>query len=159
LIAFRREARQLAFAGYTGDALDERAQERAGQDRIGEGRGERAVAGEAVGKAEDVVVERVQAAFVALREKLRLVSSHVHLHRALGFAGLATQAEVEGLVDGAALEAFLAQRAGEHLPQKMSAAASGVLLLSGGAVAGTHNAAFRVAARAHAHAPLRGAFQ
>ena len=142
-----------------GDALDERAGERAGEDRVGERRGERAVAGEAVGKSKDVVVERVQAAFVALREKLGFVGGHVHLHRALGFAGFATQAKIESLVDGVALEAFVAQRSGKHLPEQMGAAAGGVLLLAGGAVAGTHDAARRVAAGADAHAALGGALE
>ena len=98
----------------------------------------------------------MQAAFVMLRQELRFPCGHVHLHRALGLAGLATEAEVEGLVDGLALEAFLAQRAGEHLPQQSSAAAGGVLLVAGGAVAGTHDAAGGVAACANADAALSG---
>ena len=157
LEALRREARQLPLAGDSGDALDERAGERAGEDGVGEGRRQRAVAGKLVGKAKDVVVERVQAALVALREKLGFVGGHVHLHRALGFAGLATEAEIESLVDGAALEAFFAQGAGEHLPQQVRAAASGVLLLAGGAIAGAHDAAHSVAAGADADAALGSA--
>ena len=94
-----------------------------------------------------------------LRQKLRFVGGHVHLHRALGFAGLATQAEVEGFVDGLALEAFVAQCAGEHLPEQVGAAAGGVLLLAGGAVAGTHDAALGVAASADADAALGGALE
>ncbi len=74
-------------------------------------------------------------------------------------AGLATEAEVERLVDGLALEAFLAQRAGQHLPEQPRAAAGGVLLFAGGAVAGAHDAAVGLAAGAHAHAALGGAFQ
>ena len=129
----------------------------AGEDGVREGRGERAVAGEVVGKAEDVVVQRVQAALVALGEKLGLVGGHVDLHGALGFAGLATEAEIEGLVDGAALEAFVAQGTGEHFPEQVRAAAGGVLLLTGGAVAGAHDAAYGVAAGADADAALSGA--
>ena len=59
--ALRCQARQLALLRHAGDALDERAGERAGEDRVGERRSERAAAGEPVGKAEDVVVQRVQA--------------------------------------------------------------------------------------------------
>ena len=125
---------------------------------VSDGR-ERAVAGEAVGEAEDVVMERVQAALVALGEKLGFVGGHVDLHGALGFAGFATEAKVESLVDGVALEAFVAQGAGEHLPKKMGAAAGRVLLLAGSAIAGAHDAALRVAARAYAHAALGGAFK
>ena len=139
------------------DALDERAGDGAGEDGVGKSGRERAVAGEAVGKAEDVVVERVQAAHVALGEEFGFVGGHIDLHRALGFAGLATEAEIEGLVNGAALEAFLSQRAGEHLPEQVRAAASGVLLFAGGAVAGAHDAAYGIAAGADADAALGGA--
>ncbi len=157
LEGLRREARQLPLLRDAGDALDEWAGERAGEDCVGEGGRERAVAGEAVGKAKDVVMERVQSALVALGEKLGFVGGHVHLHRALGLAGLATEAEVEGFVDGVALEAFFAQGAGEHLPEQVGAAAGGVLLLAGGAVAGAHDAADGVAAGADADAALGGA--
>ena len=68
---------------------------------------ERAAAGKAVGEAKDVVMQRMQTAFVALGEELRFVGGHVHLHRALGFAGFATEAKVEGFVNGVALEAFV----------------------------------------------------
>ena len=144
---------------YAGDALDERAGERAGENCVGQGRGERAVAGKSVGKSEDVVVERVQAALVALRQKLGFIGSHVHLDRTLGFACFATEAEVEGLVDGLALETFVAQGSGEHLPQQVGAAARGVLLLACGAIAGAHDAALRVAAGAYANAALGGALE
>ncbi len=157
--AFSRQARQLALLRYTGDALDERARERAGEQRVGDGRRERAIAGESIGKSEDVVAQRVQAALVALRQELRLVGGHVHLDRTLGFAGFATEAEVQGLVDGVALETFVAEGSGEHLPKEMGAAAGGVLLLAGGAIAGAHDAALRVAAGAHADAALGGALE
>src|ERR1017187_1765352 len=104
-------------------------------------------------------MQRVQAALVALGEKLRFVGGHVYLHGALGFAGLATEAQVESFVDGFALKAFFAQGAGQHLPQEAGAAAGGVLLLSSGAVAGTHDAAIGLAARANADAALCGAFR
>ncbi len=97
----------MPFLRHAGDALDQRAGERAGEDRVGERRRERTVAGQFVGEAEDVVMERVQAALVVLGQELRFVGGHVHLHRALGLAGFATQAEVERFVDGLALEAFV----------------------------------------------------
>ena len=62
-------------------------------------------------------------------------------------------------MDSLALEPFFLQGSGKHLPQQARAAAGGVLLLSSGAEAGTHNAALGVAACAHAHAALGGAFQ
>ena len=158
-IAFRRQARQVAFPCNASDALDEWAGERAGQDGVGERWSERAVAGEAIGKAEDVVLERVQAAFVMLRKEFGFVGGHIHLDRALGFAGLATEAQVEGFMDGVAVETFLLKRAGEHLPEQMGAAAGGVLLFAGGAVAGAHDAALGVAAGADADAALGGALE
>ena len=101
----------------------------------------------------------MQAAFVALGQELGFVGGHIHLHGALGFAGLATEAEVEGVVDGAALEAFFAQRAGEHLPEQAGAAAGGVLLFAGGAIAGAHDAALGFAAGADADTALGGALE
>jgi hypothetical protein len=62
-------------------------------------------------------------------------------------------------VDGLALEAFFAQSAGEHLPEQAGAAAGGVLLFAGGAVAGAHDAALGVAAGADADAALGGALE
>jgi hypothetical protein len=124
------------------DVFDERAGEGTAEHCVGEGWSESAEAGELVGIAEDVVVERVKAALVLLREELGFVCGHVDGDGALGFAGLATEAEIEGLVDGLALEAFRAQRAGEHLPEQAGAAAGGVLLVAGGAVTGAHDSAF-----------------
>ena len=148
------QAGHLAFLGDAGDVFDERAGEGAGEERVGERRRERAEAGEAVSEAEDVVLERMQAAFVALREELGFVGGHIDLDGALGFAGLATEAEVEGFMDGFALEAFFAQRAGEHLPEQAGAATGGVLLQASGAVAGTHDSAGGVAAGADADAAV-----
>ena len=98
LIAFRGEPGQLALSGDTGNALDERTGDGAGEKSIGECGRERAAARQAVGEAEDVVLQRMQAPFVALGEELRFVGGHVHLDRALGFAGLATEAKVQGFV-------------------------------------------------------------
>ena len=149
----------MALLGDAGDALDKGAGDRAGEQGVGERGGERAPAGELVGESKDVVVERVQAALVALGQELRFVGGHVDLDGALGLAGFATQAEIERFVDGFALKAFLAESAGQHLPQQAGAAAGGVLLLAGGAVAGAHDAAIGFAAGAHADAALRGALQ
>ena len=121
--------------------LIERAGERPGEDGVGERGSERTVAGEPVSEAEDVVMQRMQAALVMLREELRFVGGHVHLNGALRLAGFATQAEVECFVHGLALESFFAQTPGKHLPEQVGAAARGVLLLAGGAIAGAHHAA------------------
>src|SRR6266702_5874365 len=104
-------------------------------------------------------MQRVQAALVALGEKLRFVSRHVDLDGALGFAGLAAEAEVESLMDCVALKAFTTEVAGEHLPQQTGAAAGGVLLLAGGTIAGTHDAARGFAACADTHAAFGGTLQ
>jgi len=135
--------------------LDEGAGERAGEDGVGEAGGEGAESGELVSKSEDVVVERMEAALVMLGEVLGFPGGDIDLDRALGFACLATEAEVEGLVDGFALKALGAECAGEHLPEEAGAAACGVLFVAGGAVAGTHDAAGGIAACADADAALR----
>ena len=117
MVAFLRQARQRSLRGNANDALYEWTGARAGEDGIGERRSERAAAGKAIGKTKDIVLKRMKAALVVLREEFRFIGSHIHLNRALGFAGLATQAEVESVVDGAALETLLAQGSGEH-PQR-----------------------------------------
>jgi len=147
----------LALLGDTHNALDEGTGERAGEKSVGEGWGEGAEAGEFVGKAKDVVVERVEAVLVVLGEELGLPGGDVYLHWALGLAGLATEAKVESLIDGLALEALFAQCSGEHLPEEAGAAAGGVLLVTGGTVAGTHDTADGVAACADADTALGGA--
>jgi hypothetical protein len=157
LIGVGRQAWELTLRGYAGDALDEGTGEWAGEHGVGDGRSERTPAGQFVGKSEDVVAQRVKAAFVALGKKLGFVGGHVYLHRALGFAGFAAEAQRERLVDGLALEAFFLQSTGEHLPEQVGAAACGVLLLAGGAVAGTHDAALSLAAGSNAYATLSGA--
>src|SRR5579863_2908468 len=117
------KTRERALCGDAGEALDQRTGQRAGEDGVGERGSDGAPAGKLVGESEDVVMERVEAAFVALGQELRFVCGEVNLHRALGLAGLATQAEIEGLMDGVALEALVAQVSGEHLPEQVSAAA------------------------------------
>ena len=105
------------------------------------------------------MVQRAQPVLITTGQELGFVGGYIDSYRALGFAGFATEAQVECLVDGLAAEAFLAQRAGEHLPEQAGAATGGVLLLAGGAVAGAHDAALGVKAGAHAHATLGGALQ
>ena len=110
------EARNLTLMCQPGDALDEWASQRACKQEVGERRGERAVAGEPIGEAEDVVVERVKAAFVTLSQELGFVGCHVDLDRTLRLTCLAAKTEVQGFVDGPALKAFVTESAGEHLP-------------------------------------------
>src|SRR5581483_5481833 len=107
-----------------------------------------------VGKSEDIVLQRMQAAIVVLGEELRFVPGHVHLHRALGLAGFAAEAKVERFVHGLALKALFTERARKHLPEQMGAAARRVLLVAGRAIARAHHPAFCIAARADADAAL-----
>ncbi len=141
------------------DVLDQRACDRTGQDGIGQRRSERAQPRKPVGKAKDVVMQWMHPSLIVLRQKLRLISCHVYLHRALALAGFATEAEIERFMHVAALEALFAQRAGQHLPEQSCAAARGVLFLARSAVTGTHHAALTLAACAHTHAALGGAPQ
>ena len=145
--------------GYAGDALDERAGDWASEQRVSEGGRVRSPSGETVCKAEDVVVERANAALVTMGQELRFVSRHVHLDGTFRLAGLATEAQGERFIDGLALETFTLQCAGEHLPEQAGATARRVLLLAGGAVAGAHHAAIGLAACAHPHAALGSAFK
>src|ERR1700722_16266735 len=128
----------------------------ASQHRIGEPRRHRAPSRQLVGKSKNVMPQRVHSALVALRQKLGFVSRHTHLHRTLRLAGFATEAQVKRLMYSMALVTLAAQIAGQHLPQQMCTSARGVLLLHGGAIARTHDAAVRLAARAYTDASFRG---
>ena len=97
----------------------------------------------------------MHASLVVLRQKLRLVRGHIHLHRALRFARLAAQAQIERLVHRLALESLRVQRSGQHLPQQMRSAARGVLLVARRTIARTHHAAVRLPARTHSDAAFR----
>src|ERR1019366_6861694 len=139
--------------------LDERAGQGSVEDCVGKRWSERTPVRQTVGESENVMVQRMETALVALREKFRLVRGDVDLHRAFGFAGLATETQIERFVNGLTLEALFAQRSGKHLPQQPRAAAGGVLLLTGGGIAGTPQAAFGLAACADTDAALGGALK
>ncbi len=68
-------------------------------DGVDEARGEGGEAGEDVDAAEGVVEEGAAGAFVVVGEELGLVGGHVDGDGALGFAGFAGEAEVEGFAD------------------------------------------------------------
>ncbi len=62
-------------------------------------RGEGGEAGEDVDAAEGVVEERARGVFVVVGEEFGLVGGHVDGDGALGFAGFAGEAEVEGFAN------------------------------------------------------------
>ncbi len=71
----RGPRRQCLFTSTAGDW--------AGKHRICQARRHRAPARQFVRKTENVMVQRMEAAFVMLRQKLRLACGHVHLHGTL----------------------------------------------------------------------------
>src|SRR5258708_35192909 len=110
--------------------LDERAGDGTGENCVSERWGDRAPPRQPVCESKNVMLERMQAALVALGKELRFVGGHVYLHWAFRLAGLATEAKIERLMNGLAFESFFAQCSGQHLPKQPCAAARGVLLLA-----------------------------
>src|SRR5262249_4503911 len=88
---------------------------------------------------ESVSTSRSPMLLVVVREKLGLISGNIHFDRAIGFAAFASQAELERLFDSLVLPAVANHSLLRHLPKKVCAAASGMPLILGGAVAGTHD--------------------
>ena len=125
-------------------------------EEVCEAGGDGGEAGGFVDVAEGVGVEGAEAAGVVVGKELGLVGGHVYVGGALGFAGLAGEAEVEGLVDLLVAEAVFEDVALEHLPEEVGAAAGGVLLFAGGHVAGAHGAGLFLAAGADADAARGG---
>ena len=103
-----------------------------------------------VDPAHRVGVPGPQPALVVVREELGLVGGHVDVHRALGLASLARQAEVERLADRLALPALLHRVALEHLEEQVRPAAGRVHLLLGDHVARAHRPVLLLAALADA---------
>ena len=104
--------------------------------------------------AEGIGTARAEPAFVIMRQEFGLVSGDIDTDRTLGFASLTGQAEVErflhffaapAVCDDGIISAFTLG----HLPKQVGAAASGVLFIAGGAVAGAHQAVLFAATLAH----------
>jgi hypothetical protein len=94
---------------------------------------------------------------VVMGEELGLIGRYVDAHRAFLAAGLAGQAQVQGVTDLPGMPA-----AGHHLPayhlhQQPGPAPGGVLFLAGDAVARAHHTALVAAAFPDPHAAGRGA--
>ncbi len=88
--------------------------------------------GPAVDAAEGVVGERARVVFVVVGEELGLVGGHVDRDGALGLAGFAGEAEVEGFTNLLVVPVVGEDLALHELPEHMGAAAGGVLLFAGG---------------------------
>src|SRR5215831_12416529 len=94
-------------------------------------------------------------------QEFGLVSGHVDVHRAIAFASLAGEAEVESLLDVLVAPALCDHIAVQHFPQMVRTAASCVTLLVCHHEAGTHGVVVSFvdvlpAALANSHAPQRG---
>jgi len=99
-----------------------------------------------------------------MRKKFGFVGGNVYADRALGFASLAGEAEIEGVLHFFAAPAIANDSipsvfvfvvfvfALGHLPEEVSAAAGGVFFFVRGAIAGAHQTTLFAAALAHAHA-------
>ena len=134
-------------------SVGEAAEDGVCAESVSEGRDVRGDAGPDVDAAEGVVGERAQAAFVVVGEEFGLIGGHVDGDGALGLAGFAGEAEVEGLFD-----LFVAPLVGKdlalhELPEKMGAAAGGVELFAGGHEAGTHGSGVGLATGSYSNTP------
>src|SRR5712672_1771255 len=94
-------------------------------------------------------IQRTSLALVVVREEFRFVGGDIDAGRAIAFATLAGEAEVERLFDRFILPAIFYDFALRHLPEQMSASAGGVFFFAGDAKARTHHAAFIATALSH----------
>ncbi len=102
-----------------------------------------------------------RAAFIGViaAEKLGLVARDVHVGRAVGLAPLATQAQVQRILDLLVLPTVLDDLPLEQLEEQPGATTGRVLFFAGGAKAWAHGASVQRTALAHADAALRLACQ
>ncbi len=125
-------------------------------DGVDEARREGGEVGPEVDASEGVVGERAVGAFVVVGEELGLVGGHVDGDGALGLAGFAGEAEVEGFADLLVLPLLGEDFALHELPEEMGAAAGGVELFAGGHEAGAHGSGVGFAAGSDAYAAEGG---
>ena len=102
-----------------------------------------------------VGMARTQFAFVIMREKFRLVSRHVHVHRAIRLAAFAREAQIQTLFDFFAFPAVVNDFALQHFKQHVRAAARRMFFLARDHVTRAHRAAFAATAFADADAAQR----
>src|ERR1700692_2895603 len=81
--------------------------------------------------AEGVVRERARLPLVVMGEELRLVGGHVDRDWALALAGLATEAEIERLLDLLVPPLVRQDLTLHQLPEQMGPSARGMELLAG----------------------------
>ena len=120
------------------DGFDELADDGGVVDGVDEAGREGGEVRPEVDAAEGVVAQGAVAALVVVGEELGLVGGHVDGDGALALAGLAGEAEVEGLLDLLVLPLVGEDFALHQLPEQVGAAAGGVELFAGGHEAGTH---------------------
>ena len=135
------EPRDLALRRDAADGLEHPAQQRGMGDRVHQPRHPRREAGPPMDQAHRVRRPRSEPTGVVMRSELRLVRRHVDVDRALAFAALARQAQVERLFDVVVAPAAGHLSTVHQLEQQVGAAASRVALLAGDHVARAHHAA------------------
>ena len=94
--------------------------------------------------------------FVVMGEELSLVGGHVDGDGALGLAGFAGEAEVEGFADLLVCPLVGEDFVLHELPEEMGAAAGGVEFFAGGHEAGAHGGGVGFAACSYAYAAQGG---
>ena len=146
------EGGDLALGRNTGRSLCQAA-EHGGMgehvDHAGQAGGEAGPPGD---QAHAVGAAGPQAAGVVVREELGLVGGYIYLDRALTFAALAGQAEVQRLLDVRVAPAVVQGVTLQHLEEQAGASAGRVFFLARHHIAGTHGAGMQLTAPAHAHA-------
>ena len=104
-------------------------------------------------------VQRAAVRFVIMRQEFGFVGGYVDADGAIAFATFAGKTKIERFLDGFILPSVPDHVALGHLPKQVGAAAGGVLLFAGDAVAGAHDSAFVMATLSHSYAAQRGAGQ
>ncbi len=153
----RRELRQGPFDRNPGNHFERRRKNRRARHGIHQARRFHRERRPLADPPHRVRMQGTRVRFVVVREKFRLVARHVGVRGAVAAAALAGEAPRERVLHLLAAPARGDHLAAQHLVEQAAAAARGVALFLGGAVARAHGAALGRAALAHADAALGGA--
>ena len=150
-----REGRHPALWCDSDYPLREIAEARRLGEKVGEPGRPTGEAGPQEDEAECISHQRSRPSRVVVRQELRFVGRHIHIHRALTLAGFTGQTEVERFFDGVVPPAGADGIALQHLEQQPCSSSRRVPLLAGDHVARAHRAHADLAAASHADAAER----
>ena len=134
----------------TSHSFDDAAEKRCMRDKIDCFRDQRGEPRPPVDQSHGVTGDRSKLAFVIVREKLGLVSSHVNVDRTVTFAAFAGQAQVQCILHCFTAPPIFKGIALQHFKEQARSTTCRVRFFSRDHEAWTHGAAFHPAAPAYA---------